>query len=296
MIFKWQKKGHPIYGVMLMILAQFFLVGGWVIIKALGKHLPVFELVFFRGLFGLIPLFMIMLKRKESLLPKISNKRDMFLRCIFGSTSMILYFFALTELGIGNTSTLLNTSPIFIAVLAPFLLKEKFSSKQFWMIMVSFGFVLLVLKPERGIFDVGAVFALISGLFAAIAMMEVRRLRNTDSPTTITAYFSYTLLVISLIPMLYDFVMPRSNDWIMFILLGLTVTSYQLTMTKAYSLAKATKIAPFVYASVILSYLCDMFIFGKAPDFVSIIGAVGIIACGIAIILSSKGELQEGNG
>ncbi|MFH1654140.1 MAG: DMT family transporter [Pseudomonadota bacterium] len=273
-----------------MIVSQLGFVIAWSLIKKVGVKIPLFEVIFFRGLISL-PLLFLLAKSSGHLRLKINSPIPLLLRCIFGISAMICYFYSLTKLAIGDAATLTNTAPIFIAILSPLMLKESVSKKQFWFIAIAFGAVILILKPGWGVIQVGAIFAVASGLFAALSQIQIRKLKNRDNPFTITIYFTIFVILVSVVPAMGKFVMPSLKEWIFFGIIGLATTLSQLMMTKAYHLADASFIAPFGYTSVIFSYCAGIILWMEVPDVVSIVAALIIISCGVAIMLTSRGRV-----
>jgi drug/metabolite transporter (DMT)-like permease len=272
-------------GIFWMVLAQLLFVAAWTAIKMLGSRLPLFEIVFFRAFISLLALLLIAIMREKSI--KGRNYAALFLRAIFGFIAMTLAFYAMIEMEMGNASTLFNTLPIFVALLAPPILGEAFSTRKLVIVFVAFAGIALILKPDAGIVQGASLFALLAGFLGALAMLSVRKLAATDSPLIITLYFTAFTAAASAPMAAMDFVPPTLPEWGWLVFIGVFLTFAQLALTSAFTFGHASTIAPFSYVSVIGAYAAGLLFFGEVPDALSIAGAAIIIGSGIAIMLSA---------
>ncbi|MEO6418594.1 MAG: EamA family transporter, partial [Polyangiaceae bacterium] len=86
--------------------------------------------------------------RSVSFIPK--NTRAMWMRSIFGTCSMGCVFYALgsPSLALGDAATLVNLTPVFLALLAPLVLHERAGRRVLLALPLSVGGVLLMLRPS----------------------------------------------------------------------------------------------------------------------------------------------------
>lgn len=271
---------------MLASAAEFFFVAGWVAIKITGDHIPLFELLFARTAVSLCILIPLMKLRKDRFVAKA--KGLMALRSVAGFSGMILVFYAVANMKIGDASTLSNTFPLFTAIIARIMLGETFDLKRFGFVIIGFAGVALMMKPGAGVFDLAAFAAIGCAVFSALAMVLVNKLHKTDSTMTIIFWFTAFSAVVSFPVMLTNFVVPSGYDWIVLIMLGVVTSLGQILQTKAYGLAPASLVAPFSYVSVILSYCVGITLFSELPQMWSIAGAMLTILGGIGVILIAR--------
>jgi len=281
-------------GVLFMTLAQIFFMSVWSAIKSIGAHMSPMEVAFFRGFFSLIVLIPMMLIRGNSFRGK--DKKSLILRTLFGYAAMLLAFYTVAHMKIGNAVTIFNIQPIFIAMLAPMMIKEPLLKKQMTFICIAFIGIALIIKPSSGLLqNPVSLMALVASILAAFAMVFLRKLSKTDSIWTVTFYFTVFTTCASAILAFSHIVLPTSKDFALLIYIGFAVTFAQLFLTKAYRYASASTISPFGYTSVIMSYLVGMFFFSERPDLISILGACIVMVSGIGVILTApKKSLAPG--
>ncbi|MCG7860092.1 hypothetical protein MD537_24135, partial [Flavihumibacter sediminis] len=97
----------------------------------------------------------------------------------------------------------------------------------------------------------GAVLALGSATFRALAQIHIRKLVQTDQTSAIVFYFSLTATGLSLLTLPFGWVIPTSTEAILLISAGLIGGIAQIFLTSAYRFAHASTVAPFDYASML---------------------------------------------
>lgn len=272
------------FGIFLMLAAEIIFAFAWAAIKAAGERLPPFEVVFFRASLSLLILIGIMWWRGSSF--KGNNYKLLLLRGFLGFLGMISSFTAMIKMNLGNASVLLNTFPLFVAVFAPLLIKERFIRLNFIFVLIAFAGITMILKPTGDIFQNVAMLGLFAGITIALSVLCVKRLSLTDSSSVITFYLTLITTVCSLPLAVYEFLWPTPFEWLLLLWIAFAVTAGQLMMVKAFRYAHAATLSPFAYASVLCSYLLGIVIWKDIPDILSVGGGVLIIASGIAITIS----------
>ncbi len=271
--------------IIIMIAAQLIFVSAWVGMKYVSGRIPLFEILLFRGAFSIVTIWPLIHIRRLSLRGK--NWRIIFARSIFGYIALGLFLYAVMNMNFGNATSLFNTLPIFVAILAPILLKEPFGKLQFVFILVAFAGIAIILRPDARIFEGVGIFALLAGIFAALAMISLRKLGSTDSPLIVTFYFTLFIMVASAPMAIKDFVVPSLKELGLLAFAGVSLGLAQVMMTKAYKMGTASSIAPFTYIFVIGSYFAGVLFFSELPDISSVIGAIVVIAGGVGIMLTA---------
>ena len=82
--------------------------------------------------------------------------------------------------------------------------------------------------------------------------------------------------------------MPKANDWLIIILLGIFATLAQIYMTKAYSFAKAGIIGTISYSNIVFSIILGLVLGDTFPSLLIVFGIILIVISGI--LVSSKKE------
>lgn len=223
-------------------------------------------------------------------------------RSVFGTLSMLLTFYALSSrtLALGDTVTLLNLTPVYLAVLAPIVLRERTTLGVVLAIGLSLAGVIFVLRPAA-IFGaavgasahastagpgpaLSAASAVTASFFASIAMMMLRRAGRTESTESIAFYFSLFAAVVLGIIAAFDVRIPMLRDVFFMIGAGVCAGFAQLAMTRAYTLESAARVSGIGYLAVVTSALLGAVIFHETPPWLAFFGMALVIAGGLVIV------------
>lgn len=221
------------------------------------------------------------------------DRKAVFWRSVFGTLSMIATFAAVTspDLPLGDSTTLLNLSPVFLAILAPIFLGERTTIGVVVAIAISLAGVCLVVKPAAlfgGDLHGGGTTALISvagGLSTACAMMLLRRVGQTESTEAIAVHFSLTAAFVMAVIAMFHLRMPTLHDVGFMLLAGICAGFAQLALTRAYSLERAARVAPVGYLSIVVSALLGAIVLGEIPSLLTLAGMALVIAGGLLVAM-----------
>lgn len=250
-----------------------------------------------RALVGAAVAFAVARARGASLAP--TNPRAIFWRSFFGTISMLATFYALSSrtVSLGDTATLLNLAPAFLAVLAPFVLRERTAPSVALAITISLLGVVLVVRPTfffggaaavaEGASGPGPTVTILAAVGAAfatsIAMMMLRRVGRTEDAEVIVFHFSLFAAVVNGLVALTDLRMPTARDAGMMLAGGLCAGLGQLTMTRAYALENAAKVSGMSYLSVVASAALGGVVFGERPGPTAVAGMLLVVAGGVVV-------------
>jgi drug/metabolite transporter (DMT)-like permease len=222
----------------------------------------------------------------------VNDKRAMFWRSLLGTTAMVATFYALSSrtLSLGDTATLLNFTPVFLAILAPIFLRERTSFGVAFAIALSLAGVMLILRPASVFGTHGpssasshttALVALLAALSSSIAMMLLRKMGRKESAEAIALHFSLFATVTMLVFALFDPRIPTARDAFFMIAAGVCAGFAQIAMTRAYALEAAARVGGIGYVAVVVSALLGAIALHERPDAIAIAGMLLVIAGGL---------------
>ncbi len=231
--------------------ATFAIIGA--LVKAVSVYLSGEMVVFYRSALTLIFLLPILLRPHNRTSVRTTCFRFHILRSLAGLGAMYCFFFILARLPLAIAILLNFTSPIFIPLIAYFWLKEPVPVQVRAAIFIGIVGVVLILKPGSELFRPIAFLGIISAMLVATAMVTIRRMSPQEPPQRIVFYFSLIATLISAVPLLWAFQLPRGQTLSMLVLISLFAVAGQLMLTKGYSLAPSARVGPFSYGSVVFS-------------------------------------------
>ena len=224
------------------------------------------------------------------------NRKILIARGIVGSFALFLVYESLNRLTLAQATVIQYLYPIFIAILASFLLKETINKKIILSAILGFIGVFWILNfpfinPEI-VFDIGSIGIAVTGsILTALAYVLVR-LASTynESPYVIMFYFPL-FTVIMAVPFIYQsWSKPTVYYWMVLVIVGVCTQLGQWFLTFGYKLLPASKVAPISYVQVPFAVISGFLIFGEGIYLNFIIGSI-IIFIGIYILINKKQKL-----
>jgi len=272
-----------------MILASLFFATMGVFVKLGSQFFTTAELVFWRGLLGM--LFMAGLCRWQRVDLRSPVPLMHLWRSVIGVASLSAWFYAIGQLPLATAMTLNYMSGIWVAViliggtLAMGRIQD--AARQGPMVltvMASFAGVIMVLRPtiEQNQLFAGLI-GLLSGLMASLAYLQVSALGRVGEPESRTVfYFSVgTTLIGGLATWVQG---PTPWDWdkaIWLLPIGLLAALGQLCMTLAYNRGATLVVANLQYSGIVFAALYGLVLFGDAIAWMGWIGMVVIVLSGV---------------
>lgn len=236
--------------------------------------------VFFRCFFGLLALIPVLIYNGFTQL-KTTHLSGHVWRTVAGIAAAYCFFFALANMPLAEAVLFNFTAPLFIPFVAYFWLKERVGWSVRVAILVGFVGVTLILKPGAGAFTPAAIIGLASGLLAAVAVANIRRMARTEPTLRIVFYFSLIGTLISVIPLAWIWQTPPRAVWGLLVLMGVFATAGQLLLTHAYTQAPAATVGPYTYTAVIFAAAFGWLLWDEQPDAWSLLGTLLVCAAGI---------------
>ena len=118
------------------------------LVKLIAAELSVFLILFFRYLFCIPLLFLTSFYQRKKDTFKIMSKSGLFVRTAAGLFSFGFLFAALKYIDLSLMTTLLNTIPLFVTLLAPILINERVGFFKILMALIGFMGVFLIINPS----------------------------------------------------------------------------------------------------------------------------------------------------
>lgn len=288
----------PLLGIALKLSSTIVFYIMLASLKIAAETVPIGQIVFARNFFGLVPVLIMVAMRRELLLAfRTNNPGGHMTRATIGLTAMVLSFTALHLLPLPDATAIGFATPLLVVVFAYFLLGETVRIYRWSAVGVGFLGILVVLSPHlgKGEFDntatLGAFLGLLAAAFAALAMITVRKLCETERTSTIVTWFSGASSVLALLtfPLGYflpdqAWIMPDAFTGMLLLIIGLAGGVGQILLTQSYRYADASTIAPFDYVNMLWAIVVGWVVFSEIPEPAVVIGALIVIAAGVFVI------------
>jgi len=274
------------------------------------------ELVFYRGVIGIVFLWLLARSRGVSLGTRYPAMHAW--RSLIGVVSLGAWFYAIAHLPLATAITLNYMSSVWIAafLVGGALLawvpvpgrdgkvaKPPLQGTLILTVLAGFAGVVLMLKPsvggEQGF---AGLMGLLSGLTAAFAYMQVVALSRAGEPEARTVfYFAVGSAVAGGLVAAVEGFTPFS-EWtfahaIWLLPVGLLAAGGQLCMTRAYATAKSESgtllVANLQYSGIVFAAFYGVVLFGDRIDVRGWTGMALIIGSGIAATFLRQRSLPK---
>jgi len=277
------KENNIILGIIFMTLAMFCLSVNDVLVKGLSSTYPIWEVIFFRALSGvIISIVLIFFFGWQKL--KTKKPVGHLVRAFSSVACVVFYFFGLKYLLLSENVAIVHSAPILATILAVPILGEKIGFHRVAAILLGFIGVLIIVKPGSDLFKIESLFPLLAAFFMAISYLSTRFLMSTESSVAIIFYYSFALLITSLIFFPIDFIIPSIFNLIPLMALGIMGSLGHYFMSQAAKSAEVVIITPFEYTSFIFLGIMGYFFYNEVPTSSVFIGAFLIVLSGTYIV------------
>ena len=284
-----------------MLLASLLFSCMGVCVKLASATYTTSEIVMYRGLFGVVFLFIISRVNHTSLSTRMPLRH--FGRGLIGVIALWLWFYTIGQLPLAMANTLNYMSPIWIAAIL-FAVnwwqgKTRFALSLPGAILLSFVGVVMLLQPSMQAQQLPmALVALGSGVLSALAYLQVRAMGLLGEPETrVVFYFSLTSALAGGAAAAFDgdwHLHPDPKGIILLLLMGFFASTAQLAMTRAYRLGHPLLTANLSYCGIIFSSIFGAVIWHDKLSALSWLGIAVIIISGIlATYLHVKTNLPK---
>lgn len=247
-------------------------------LKVLSSHLPVTEVAFLRCLMSLTILVPIVLHQGWGVF-RTSRVDLQITRVLCATGGVLLGIYGLSQLHLATAVCLSFTRPLFMILLAHFLLNEKVYWRRGLATVVGFIGVLIVVGPSDFSDIMGCLATLASAAFVAGSLAVVRQQAGTDGPGTIMAWYAVGTCITTILPAAFVWQWPTSADVGPLVIVALLGSTGQYMLVRAFAEGEATVVNPIDYSQLIIATGIGYLMFGEVPSI--------WMAAGSAVIISS---------
>lgn len=275
---------QPVAAILLMVFAVFSFTVLDSAAKSLAPSYPVPQIVWGRYLFSLVFMALFLLKGGAAGQWRTARPLFQIIRALMlvGATTSI--FMAVKFLPLAETYAISFISPFIVALAAALILRERVGLRRWLMIALGFAGVLIVLRPGGSALGLAALFPVMMACFWAAYQIMTRIIGSTDPPLTTLFYTALTGSVVSSLAVPFVWQPMPLAGWAGLAFIGAVGLIGQLALIRAYALAEASLLSPFVYTQIVWAALIGYVVFGDVPDGATLVGAALVVGSGLLLI------------
>jgi drug/metabolite transporter (DMT)-like permease len=249
-----------------------------------GEGFAAPQIVFFRYLFGLLPLALVLWWNGWQ---AVRTRRPVAhaVRAVLMSSALALFFWGLKYVPLADAIAVAFTAPLFITALSVPMLGERVGVPRWLAVVVGFAGMLVIVRPGTDSFQPEMMVIVLSAFVFALGITYTRRLTRTE---TVAGMFTWTTVVSLAVfgPLaVLNWQVPEPNHLGGFAVLGLLGGGAHYLVAIAYRNAPAAVVAPQEYMALIWGAIIGWLVWGDVPSGWTWAGAAIVAAAGGYIAL-----------
>ncbi len=258
-----------------ILISGLFFAGMNVLVRYCHDY-STYQVILIRALVTLFISYLFI--RKKGLNPFGNERKLLFLRGLFGFISLSLYFLTLQKIPLASAVSFQYLSPVFTALLAIFINRQRFPLFTWIFYAIAIGGVFLIQGVDSRIHWTMLLAGMGSALAAGAAYNVIRKIGKRDDPDVIVFYFPLVTLPFVLWPALQNWIWPNSIDWLILIGVGICTQFGQIFMTRAYQHSQLAGVAIFQYFGMIYALTLGWFLFDEQYAWLTYLGMFLLVA------------------
>lgn len=266
----------------------------WALIPTFTKFsqsgLDHYQYLFYSSIISFLSIFIVSLFQ-NNLKELFSYSKKIFL-ILFGLGFLDFIFYLLLYFGYNNANGLevlviQYMWPIFIVFLSLIILKEELTKKKLFSIFFGFiGVILVITKGEFNNLDFSNIDILLIVMVGTIAfaLFSVLSKLVTINPTNAVMVYFFSAIIYSTISVetYSSFILPSQKDWLIILINGIFLNGVSyLFWIKGLQIFHASKVAPFLFITPILSALFLILFFNEPILPIYFVGLFFVILSGL---------------
>ena len=201
---------------------------------------------------------------------------------------MVLFFYTIATIPLGEAVVLNKTSPFFVTILAFYLMKESINTKTFFALIIGFIGIIFIMKPFGLMISIEHILGVLGGFFAAAAYATIKKIKDIYDARVIMLSFMGVGMLIPLALFLFtSFVEFKIYTdpyiWALIGFMAIISTASQWFLTRAYSLSKASIIGVVSYTNIPFAIGFGVMLGDLLPDIYTFFGIMFIVIGGILV-------------
>ena len=278
-------------GILYMNISMFAFTLNDTFVKAATESLPLFEVIFLRGLLSSLTLMALARVTQGGLhlWPAGPDRRVLGWRTVGEIGATLLFLLALTQMPLADLSAIMQFLPIAVTLAAALILREPIGWRRMIAILIGFAGVMMIIRPGAAAFDVNALMGLGSVAFVVLRDLSTRQFSRALPSVTPALWAALAVTTMGLAGMLFQgAVLPDLREALLILGAAAFLIVGYLFAVMVMRVGDIGVVAPFRYMALLWAILLGWLLFGTLPDAWTLRGAAVVVASGIYILLRER--------
>lgn len=261
-----------------------------VIIKIVAEDLPLFQIVFLRGLLttALLAAVVAAFRKLTFRFPR-GDRVKIALRTGLEIASVVTFLTALINMQIANAVAILSALPLAITLGAALVFKERVGWRRFTAICVGAFGVLLIVQPGAEGFNVYSILALLTVVIVAGRDLLTRGFSEQVPLMSVAVLTAASVCV-------FGGLMSLTEPWAALSALNLIlISAAALCIIGGYVCAlfvmrvgDVSVTSPFRYTALVFALIAGYLVFRELPNALALCGAVIVVTTGVFTLIRER--------
>lgn len=257
--------------------------------RAIQTEMNTFELMFYRSAIGwLVIAAVIGLRPAGFAVVHTAHPMMHVRRNLVHFAGQNAWFYAVALIPLAQLTAIEMTNPLWVAVLAPFLLAERLTGAKILAALLGFAGVLVVVRPGAAALEWGHIAALAAALGFALNTIFTKQIMRFDAVLCVLFWMTASQAAMGFLLALpggIPWPSPSMMPWI--IVVGLAGLSAHFGLTSALNVAPATIVAPMEFLRLPVLSTVGMMLYGE-PLHIAVLGGAALIIAGNVVNLRAQ--------
>jgi len=249
-----------------------------------SEDYPVGQVLFFRGLCGMIPILFLIPKNRYFDFYKTNRPLLHLKRCLAGLIAIVAIFIALRKLPLATVVSITFAAPIFTTILSIFFLNEKVGLYRWMAVIVGFVGIVVISEPGYSSFNIYYLYPIIFCLGLSYVAIAIRQLSSTEPVWLIGLFFSISIFILSLFSIFTEgWILPSLKDLFLLSMVGILGGLANLWLTQSYKFSEVSLVTPLKYLALVFAIFFGYLFWDEIPTIKTLIGSLLVISSSIII-------------
>lgn len=270
-------------GILFMVVSMALFGLEDMFLKWAAQSLPVGEIVFVSGVFG-VAVFAFMARREgRGVLNRAALHPAVLARGLGEMVGTYAYITALATVPLSTVSAVLQALPLAVTMAAALFMQEKVGWRRWLAIAVGFAGVMLVIRPGLDGFRPEALWVLITVAGLTLRDLMARKIPAENSTAQISTWGLISVALLGALMMAGSGEVAVPTLWECYALIGALVfgTAGYWAIIGATRIGEVSVVSPFRYVRLVFAVLIGAFVFAEWPDVITLCGSGLIVASGL---------------
>lgn len=271
--------------IRLMVLSMTAFTLNDTLVKVASQTMPTGQLIFLRGVLATVFVLVAVRAGGTTLQPHRLVTGWVAVRALIDAFATLVFLVSLFHLPLATATAINMVTPLVIAAMAAWWLRERVSLARWFLILAGFGGVLMIIQPGVDGFNAWAWLCLAGTLLTALRDIITRRIPPDMPSIGITLATALGVTVLAAVVMLFEGWKPMTPwEWGLLVAAsGFLAVGYQ-TIIRATRSGDISAVAPFRYVCLLLALVLGWAIWGHVPNPLAWAGIALVMGAGLVLL------------